>query len=61
MKTNYEALVLQGCTEAAKATTIAGEYAAWDAVVAQHIPLEERRTRLPRWIKNLHSDKGKTQ
>ena len=60
-KTDYEAMVAQGCAEAALATTIAGEFAAWDAVVAQHIHVEGRPYRVPEWIRIREQRRGKTQ
>lgn len=54
-RTDYEAMVSQGCREASLATSAREELAAWDRVVAQHIDVlasawrpSERATRLLR-------------
>lgn len=57
-------LLDDGRRAAAKATSAQGEYAAWDAVVAQHIDVlsDGKPQRLPRWIaKRMQLDARKEQ
>ena len=47
MRTDYVELVSSGCAEAGKEMTAAGEFAAWDRVVAQRIDVHQSSWRPP--------------